>query len=192
MKTLAGHGRPHRLARVSTADQNPALQDDALRAAGCVKVFTDRASGRLDKRPELSACLSQLRRGDTLTVWRLDRLGRSVRHLIDVVTDLDAQGVGFRSLTEQIDTTTAGGRLVFHVFAGLAEFERSIISERTQAGLAAARARGRHGGRRPKLSAAQASTARKLYEAKEHTAAEIAAMFGCSRATLYRALKATV
>ena len=177
-------------ARVSTSDQNPALQLDALEAAGCARVFTDHASGSLDRRPQLDACLDHLRPGeDTLIVWRLDRLGRSVRHLIDVVNDLDSRGVGFRSLTESIDTTTAGGKLVFHVFAGLAEFERSIISERTRAGLASARARGRHGGRPPKLSPAQFATARKLYDAHEHTVAEIAGIVGCSESTLYRALR---
>lgn len=178
-------------ARVSTADQNPSLQLDALRAAGCARVFTDHASGTLDRRAQLDACLNHLRSGDTLTVWRLDRLGRSMRHLIDVVSDLDGRGVGFRSLTEAIDTTTAGGRLVFHVFAGLAEFERAIIAERTRAGLASARARGRHGGRPPKLSPAQIATARQLYNDRKRTVAEIAGIVGCSESTLYRALRTT-
>ena len=178
-------------ARVSTADHDPALQLDALEGVGCARVFTDTASGALDRRPELDLCLDYLRPGDVLVVWRLDRLGRSVRHLIDVVTDLQGRGVEFRSLTEAIDTTTAGGRLVFHVFAGLAEFERAIITERTHAGLAAARARGRHGGRRPKLSEAQAATARQLYDTKKHTVAQIASILGCSESTLYRALRAT-
>ena len=134
-------------ARVSTTDQDPALQLDALKAAGCVKVFTDRASGALDSRPQLDRMLDQLRPGDTVVVWRLDKLGRSIRHLITVVEDLAERGVGFKSLTESIDTTTGGGKLVFHVFAALVEFERALIQERTNAGLAAARARGRKGGR---------------------------------------------
>ena len=178
-------------ARVSTGAQVDHLQLDALTAAGCERTFTDTASGSLDHRPDLDRCLDHLRPGDTLTVWRLDRLGRSVRHLIDVVNDLDARGVGFCSLTEHIDTTTAGGRLVFHVFAGLAEFERSIIAERTHAGLSAARARGRYGGRRPSLSPAQVEQARKLYDAQEHSVAEIAGILRCSPATVYRALRST-
>lgn len=176
-------------ARVSTADQDPALQLDALEEAGCARVFTDTASGALDRRPELDRCLDHLRPGDVLVVWRLDRLGRSVRHLIDVVTDLQGRGVEFRSLTEAIDTTTAGGRLVFHVFAGLAEFERSIITERTRAGLAAARARGRHGGRPPKLTETQVFMARKLYDGKEHTVDQIAEILGCARSTVYRVIR---
>jgi len=134
-------------ARVSTAEQNPDLQVDELTAVGCFRVWTDQASGVLDRRPQLEEVLGQLRPGDTLVVWRLDRLGRSLRHLIDTVTRLDERGVGFRSLRESIDTTTAGGRLVFHLFGALAQFEREIIRDRTVAGLAAARARGRVGGR---------------------------------------------
>ena len=130
-------------ARVSTLEQNPDLQVDELTAAGCWRVWTDHASGALDRRPQLDAVLEQLRPGDTLVVWRLDRLGRSLRHLIEVVTGLDERGVGFRSLRESIDTTTAGGRLVFHLFGALAQFEREIIRDRTVAGLTAARARGR-------------------------------------------------
>ena len=122
-------------ARVSTLEQNPDLQVDELTAAGCWRVWTDRASGALDRRPQLDDVLAQLRPGDTLVVWRLDRLGRSLRHLIDVVTALDNRGVGFRSLRESIDTTTAGGRLVFHLFGALAQFEREIIRDRTLAGL---------------------------------------------------------
>ena len=133
-------------ARVSTLEQNPDLQVDELTAAGCWRVWTDRASGALDRRPQLDDVLVQLRPGDTLVVWRLDRLGRSLRHLIDVVTALEERGVGFRSLRENIDTTTAGGRLVFHLFGALAQFEREIIRDRTVAGLTAARARGRVGG----------------------------------------------
>jgi len=129
-------------ARVSTAEQNADLQTDELTSAGCYAVFVDQASGVLDRRPELDKVLERLRPGDTLVVWRLDRLGRSLRHLIDTVTALDKRGVGFRSLRESIDTTTAGGRLVFHLFGALAQFEREIIRDRTMAGLSAARARG--------------------------------------------------
>ena len=139
-------------ARVSTVAQSARMQTDALEAAGCLKIFTDHASGKLDRRPELDRLLDHLRAGDTLVVWRLDRLGRTVRHLIDLVADLDTRQVGFRSLTENIDTTTTGGRLVFHIFAGLAQMERELISERTRAGLNAARARGRQGGRRPVMT----------------------------------------
>ena len=147
-------------ARVSTGDQSPDLQLDALRAAGCYRVFVDTASGALAARPELGKVLDQLRPGDTLIVWRLDRLGRSLRHLADTVTGLAERDVGFRSLQEAIDTTTPGGKLVFHVFASLAEFERDLIRERTQAGLAAARARGRNGGRPPVLDPGQVELAR--------------------------------
>src|SRR3954466_5775041 len=134
-------------ARVSTADQTLALQQDALKGAGCDQIFTDTASGSATERTGLEQAISHLREGDTLVVWRLDRLGRSLRHLIDTITALDARGIGFRSITVNIDTTTSGGKLVFHIFGALAEFERDIIRERTQAGLQAARARGRRGGR---------------------------------------------
>ncbi len=134
-------------ARVSTFEQNPDLQVDELTAAGCWKVWTDHASGALDRRRQLDEVLEQSRPGDTLVVWRLDRLGRSLRHLIEVVTGLDERGVGFRSLRESIETTTAGGRLVFHLFGAPGQFEREIMRDRTVAGLTAARARGRVGGR---------------------------------------------
>jgi DNA invertase Pin-like site-specific DNA recombinase len=176
-------------ARVSTIDQNPDLQHDALTGAGCARVFTDTASGALDKRPRLDALLDYLRSGDVLVVWRLDRLGRSVRHLTETVNMLAERGVGFRSLTEGIDTTTPAGKLVFHIFAALAEFEREIIRERTNAGLAAARARGRKGGRRPKMTPGKLVTARQLYDAKAHTMEQIAEIVGVSRATLYRHLE---
>ena len=139
-------------ARVSTTDQQPRLQVDALQRAGCYRVFTETASGTRSDRPTLAQVLDQLRPGDTLIVWKLDRLGRSLRHLVDTVTGLAERGVGFRSLQEAIDTTP-GGKLVFHVFAALAEFERDLIRERTAAGLAAARARGRRGGRPSVLTA---------------------------------------
>jgi len=180
--TLVGY------ARVSTADQNLDLQVDALDRAGCVRAFTDTASGSLAERPQLDAALDYLRRGDTLVVWRLDRLGRSLRHLVETVTALQERGVGFRSIQESIDTTTSGGRLVFHVFCALAEFERDLIRERTHAGLAAARARGRVGGRKPALTPQKAAVARRLYDERKHTVAEIARIVGVSRATLYRNL----
>jgi DNA invertase Pin-like site-specific DNA recombinase len=134
-------------ARVSTEDQNLDLQRDALKQAGCEQIYTDRVSGTKAERKGLTEALSHLRSGDTLVVWRLDRLGRSLRHLIDTVTDLQEREIGFKSLQESIDTTTSGGKLVFHIFGALAEFEREIIRERTKAGLTAARARGKSGGR---------------------------------------------
>jgi len=178
-------------ARVSTTEQNPDLQVDELTAAGCWRVWTDHASGALDRRPQLDAVLEQLRPGDTLVVWRLDRLGRSLRHLIEVVTGLDEREVGFRSLRENIDTTTAGGRLVFHLFGALAQFEREIIRDRTVAGLTAARARGRVGGRPSKLSAEQVRQARRMYDARELTVEQIGAVLGVSRTSIYRALGKT-
>jgi len=185
---VAGMGSLIGYARVSTAEQSVYLQTDELRAAGCVKVFTEQVCGGVDRRPQLDRALEQLRAGDTLVVWRLDRLGRSLRHLIDTVTGLDAQQVGFRSLRESIDTTTSGGRLVFHLFGALAQFEREVIRDRTVAGLASARARGRVGGRPPKLTADQVRTARRLYEERELTVAEIGRVLGVSRTSIYRAL----
>ena len=150
-------------ARVSTTDQHPHLQVDALQRAGCYRVFTETASGARTDRPTLEQLLDQLRPGDTLVVWKLDRLGRSLRHLVDTVTGLADRGIGFRSLQEAIDTTTPGGKLVFHVFAALAEFERDLIRERTSAGLAAARARGRHGGRPSVMTAHKLQVAQEMY-----------------------------
>ena len=141
-------------ARVSTQDQNPQLQLDALAAIGCEEVFHEKSTGKLRERPELTACLRTLRKGDSLVVWKLDRLARSLKDLVEIIHDLEQRGVGFRSLTESIDTTSTGGRLVFHIFGALAEFEHSLIRERTMAGLSAARARGRMGGRKPRLSKA--------------------------------------
>jgi len=178
-------------ARVSTLEQEAALQLDALEAAGCERIYTDRSSGALAERPDLARAVDHLRDGDTLVVWRLDRLGRSLRHLVETVGALEERGIGFRSLTESIDTTTPGGRLVFHVFAALAEFERDLIRERTHAGLAAARARGRRGGRRPVMSAEKLEVARTMYKSGEHTVAAIAATVGVSRASVYRHLNAT-
>ena len=175
-------------ARVSTVDQNPDLQLDELRAAGCYQLWVDAASGTLDRRPELDAVLAALRPGDTLVVWRLDRLGRSLRHLLEVVTALEDRGVGFRSLREAIDTTTPGGRLVFHMFGALAEFEREIIRERTVAGLSAARARGRSGGRPTVMGPEKTQAARRMYDEREHTVEQIAGILGVSRTSIYRAL----
>src|SRR4051794_33081724 len=135
-------------SRVSTQDQTLALQEDALKQAGCEHFYKDVASGAKTERDGLDAALAYVRRGDTLVVWRLDRLGRSLRHLIDTITELERRGGGFPSLNQSIDTTTTGGKLVFHIFGALAEFERELIRERSQAGLLAARARGRMGGRR--------------------------------------------
>ena len=172
-------------ARVSTNEQNLDLQRDALQKAGCEQIYTDNVSGTKAHRPGLENALSHLRSGDTLVVWRLDRLGRSLRHLIDTVTELQDKGIGFKSLQESIDTTTSGGKLVFHIFGALAEFEREIIRERTQAGLQSARARGRRGGPKYKLTDKQVAIARQLYRA--HTPVkEICQTLGISRATFYR------
>ena len=172
-------------ARVSTGDQDAALQLDALERAGCVHIFTDTASGARAERPELARLLDQLRAGDTVVVWRLDRLGRSLADLIGSVAQLEERGVGFRSLQESIDTTSSGGRLVFHVFAALAEFERDLIREPTRAGLEAARARGRRGGRPSVMTAEKVELARRMYESREHTVAAIAEVLGVSRASIY-------
>ncbi len=176
-------------ARVSTVQQNPELQLDALRKAGCERIYTDQASGTLAERPELRRVLDHLRAGDTLVVWKLDRLGRSLRHLIDTVRSLDEKGVGLCSLHESLDTTTSGGRLVFHVFGALAEFERELIAERTHAGLAAARARGRKGGRPSVMTEEKIALAKQMYDSRDHTVAAIAKVLGVSRATIYRSLK---
>jgi DNA invertase Pin-like site-specific DNA recombinase len=175
-------------ARVSTTDQDPSLQIDALKVAGCERIFVEHASGARIDRPELARALDYVRSGDALIVWKLDRLGRSLPHLIEVVRDLETRGVGFCSLTEGMDTTTPGGKLIFHIFGSLAEFERDLIRERTMAGLAAARARGRVGGRRPVLTGAQRKAVRELYGRKEHTLDELAELFGVSRSTVARAV----
>jgi len=176
-------------ARVSTDYQNLALQQDTLEKAGCEQIFTDTVSGTKARRPGLEQALSHLRLGDTLVVWRLDRLGRSLRHLIDTVTELQERGIGFKSLTESIDTTTSGGKLIFHIFGALAEFEREIIRERTNAGLQAARARGRRGGPKYKLTPKQVEIARQLH-AGNTPVREICQTLGISRATFYRYVKA--
>jgi DNA invertase Pin-like site-specific DNA recombinase len=181
-ETLIGY------ARVSTDDQNASLQVDALKKAGCVKVFTDHASGSKASRPELDRMLDQLRPRDIVVVWRLDRLGRSLKNLIELVEDVADKGVGFRSLSESIDTTTANGRLFFSIMGALAEFERDLIQERTKAGLLAARARGRVGGRPSVMNAKKIDKARKLYDSRQHTVADIAEMLNVSVATIYRHL----
>jgi DNA invertase Pin-like site-specific DNA recombinase len=175
-------------ARVSTLEQDEALQHDALTAAGCQRIFVDKASGKLEHRPALDAMLEQLRPGDSVTVWRLDRLGRSPRHLIDVVADPESRNVTFRSLTESIDTSTPGGKLTFHLFGALAEFERDLIRERTMAGLTAARARGRSGGRPTVWTPAKLKVARSMHAGGEHDVATIARVVGVSRASVYRAV----
>lgn len=175
-------------ARVSTKDQDPTLQRAALEEAGCERVFYETASGASRERPELTRMLDHVRRGDTVVVWKLDRLGRSVQHLIEVVTALRERGIGFRSLTEGFDTTTAMGEMLFHVLGALAQFERAIIRERTLAGLAVARAAGKTGGRRPKLTDRQVEMAQQMHAAGKHTITEIAEILGVSRPTVYRVL----
>ena len=172
-------------ARVSTQDQSPHLQLDALKGASCERVFEEKASGAKRDRPELIAALSFMRSGDTLVVWKLDRLARSLKQLMETVEDLSARGIGFRSLTEAIDTTTSGGRLVFHIFGALAEFERGIIRERTTAGLDAARARGRVGGRPRSLDDNDLAVARTLLKDGTLTVAEVADRLGVAPSTLY-------
>lgn len=174
-------------ARVSTQDQSTDAQTDRLTAAGCERLFVETASGALRDRPQLAACMAYLRRGDTLVVTKLDRLGRSLPHLIQTVQELDQRGVTLVSLTEAIDTSTAAGRLLLHVLAAIASFERDLIRERTHAGLAAARARGRTGGRPRALTPEKRDAARALI-ASGRTVAQAAEAVGVSRATLYRAL----
>jgi DNA invertase Pin-like site-specific DNA recombinase len=175
-------------ARVSTHDQTLNLQRDALQQAGCDKIFTDTASGAKTERKGLDAALTYVRKGDTLVGWRLDRLGRSLPHLITTMTSLEERGIGFKSLTENIDTTTSGGKLIFHIFGALAEFERNLIRERTTAGLTAARARGKRGGRPQALTVRQLGIARELYK-KRYPIAEICRTLKISRATLYRYIR---
>jgi DNA invertase Pin-like site-specific DNA recombinase len=176
-------------ARVSTQDQDVALQRDALTAAECERIFEDQASGARTDRPGLAAALSYVRSGDVLVVWKLDRLGRSLPHLIETVTGLEARGIGFRSLTEAIDTTTSGGRLIFHIFGALGQFERDLIRERTRVGLAAAVTRGRRGGRKPVITAEKLRRARTLI-AQGLTVREAAARIKVGKTVLYKALGA--
>ena len=173
-------------ARVSTDDQHLDLQRDALKQAGCGLIYEEAASGKSAERPELEQCRKALRAGDILVVWRLDRLGRSLPDLVQIVNDLERRGVGFESLTEKIETGSAAGKLIFHVFAALAEFERGLIRERTHAGLTAARARGRVGGRKPKLGEKQVREIKALLRDPEIQVSEVARRYGISRTTLYK------
>src|SRR5438128_894275 len=176
-------------ARVSTQDQTLNLQKDALEKIGCAKIFTDIISGATTERQGLDEALTYVREGDSLVVWKLDRLGRSLKHLIETITNLNNRKIGFKSITENIDTTTSGGKLIFHIFGALAEFERDIIRERTNAGLQAARARGRLGGR-PKAKTLdtpkKVTLAQSLYDDKNNTIDEICKTLNISRSTLYR------
>jgi DNA invertase Pin-like site-specific DNA recombinase len=177
-------------ARVSTPDQKLTLQKDALRKAGCTRIFSDVASGAQASREGLEKVLAFLRERDTLVVWKLDRLGRSLKHLIEMVTALQARKIGFRSLQEHLDTTTSGGKLVFHVFGALAEFEHDLVQDRTRAGLAAARARGRKGGRRRVMDDKKVAMAVSLLQNPETSVADVCKTLQVSRATLYRYLPA--
>ncbi len=173
-------------ARVSTEDQTLDLQLDALKADGCEAIYQEQASGKSAARAELENCLKAIRAGDSLVVWRLDRLGRNLADLVRIVNDLESRGVGFVSLTEQINTTSSSGKLVFHLFASLAEFERNLIKERTQAGLKAARARGRVGGRPTKLTGKDLAMAKALMADRNNDVGDVAKRFGVHRSTLYR------
>jgi len=176
-------------ARVSTLDQDPTLQLDALSAAGCAKVFEDRASGTRADRPGLQKALEYVREGDVLIVWKLDRLGRNLPHLIETVSALEKRGAGFRSLTESIDTTTPSGKLIFHLFGALGQFERDLIRERTRAGLVAAEARCRKGGRKPVVTAEKLKRAREIV-GKGLTVREAAIRLKVGKTALYNALRA--
>jgi DNA invertase Pin-like site-specific DNA recombinase len=178
-------------ARISTDEQSLDLQRDALRKAGCVEVFEDKGvSGVAKERDGLAAALKRIRASDVLVVWKLDRLGRSLPHLIETVTELGARGAGFASLSENIDTTTAGGKLVFHIMGALAEFERSLIVERVNAGIAAAKKRGKHVGRPRKLTVEQIAHAREAIDGGMQTRAGMAALLGVDGSTLWRAMRA--
>jgi DNA invertase Pin-like site-specific DNA recombinase len=176
-------------ARVSRDEQTLDLQTDALEKSHCEKIFTDKASGAKESRPGLDKALEHLRPGDTLVVWRLDRLGRSLKHLIGLVEDLNAKGIGFASLTESIDTTTSNGKLIFHIFCSLAEFERNVIRERTMAGLASARARGRKGGRTQTITEKKIAQATTLAETSNDSISDICKSLGISRSTYYKRTK---
>ncbi len=176
-------------ARISTTDQDASLQHDALSAAGCLRIFSATASDARADRPELLRMLDYARADDTIVVWRLDRLGRSLRNLVELVNELAERQIDLRSLQENIDTATPAGRLIFHVFASLAEFERELIRERTNAGLASARARGRVGGRRRLLTETQVAIAKQRLAAPDHHIDDVAISFKVSRSTLYRAIR---
>lgn len=177
-------------ARVSTEEQNLNLQVDALEESGCERIFKDEGiSGATNHRKGFEEALKAIKPGDTLMVWKLDRLGRSLQHLISVIENLGANGIGFRSLSEAIDTTTAGGKLVFHIFGALAEFERGLIGERTRAGLMSAKKRGRRLGRPNRLTQEQLNHAHKMIESGQETVSGMAQILGINRATLYRGFK---
>lgn len=176
-------------ARVSTKDQVLDGQIDALNQSGCERIFTDRASGVREDRLGLKELMSFIRKGDTLVIWKLDRLGRGLKHLISFVEDLRAKGIGLKSLTEDIDTTSPGGALIFNVFASIAQFERDIIKERTRIGLSAAKARGRMGGRKLKLSREKINHAVELYRSNSKTISEICNIIGISRAQFYEYMR---
>ena len=176
-------------ARISTQEQTLNLQKDALEKIGCIKIFSDVVSGAKAERKGLQEALEYVREGDTLVVWRLDRLGRSLKHLIETITKLNNRKVGFKSITENIETTTSGGNLVFHIFGALAEFERDIIRERTQTGLQTARARRRLGGRPKALNPKKVSMAQALYNDKNNSISDICKTLNISIATLYRYVK---
>lgn len=176
-------------ARVSTQDQDPQLQLDALKLAGCEDIFSEKQSGANKERPVLDQCLRSLRKEDTLVVWRLDRLGRSLKDLVEIISALESRNVGFCSIKENIDTTNAGGRLIFHIFGALAEFEYALIRERTKAGLEAARARGRVGGRKPSMSKSDIKKAVAMLTDPMITKSEVAKHFGVSRVTLNESMK---
>lgn len=180
--TLVGY------ARVSTDDQDLSLQLDALTAAGCERIYREKMSGWRTDRPQLTLALDWMREGDVLVVWKLDRLGRSLVHLVDTVEDLSLRGIEFVSLTEKLDTTSAGGQFILHVFAAQAQFARALTIERTRAGLAAARARGRVGGRPPALSPAQVEEVR-LMVGSGRSKTEVAQLFGVSRRTVHRVVE---
>jgi DNA invertase Pin-like site-specific DNA recombinase len=175
-------------ARVSTDQQDHALQLDALRQAGCTRVFVETASGTRTDRPELAKVLEQARQGDTLVIWRLDRLARSLRHLIDLSEDLTRRGVALKSITESIDTGSSSGRFMFNILGALGQMEREIIVERTRAGLVAAAARGRRGGRPPALDESKVRAAKAMLASGEMSAIEVAKQLGCAASTLYRHL----
>jgi DNA invertase Pin-like site-specific DNA recombinase len=179
-------------ARVSTDDQKLDLQKDALLKVGCEKIFDDHMSGAKAERPGLTKALDMCRDGDTLVIWRLDRLGRSIKNLIELAEVLDKRGIGLMSCQESIDTNTSGGKLLFHMFGALAEFERNLLIERTNAGLVAARARGKTGGRPKALDANKRALAVKLYEEKNHTINQICSIMHVGRTTLYKYLDLNV
>lgn len=186
---VSQNAEPVGYARVSTSEQNLNLQLDALQKAGCKKIFEEKMSGALTSRPELDKCFSYLRRGDTLVVYRLDRLGRGMKDLVALINQIKERGIGFKSLTENIDTTSATGELIFHIFASLAQFERRLILERTKAGIEAARKRGVTGGRPKKLAQSEADKLRKMYLEGNVTVRQLCKIFSISTRTLYKTIQ---